>query len=931
MVLRVELLGEVAAYVAGRPVVVGPARQRLVLAALAVDADHVVSLGQLVDRVWGAEPPLRARGVLSSYVSRLRQVLGTSRLVRRSGGYVLVADRSQVDLRRFHDLCDQARGCGDDGRTVELLTEALALWRGDPLTGLDSEWVLAERDRLHQQRRLAERDLTDARLRAGHGDDLVAELFGRVIEHPLDERVAAQYMVALYRDGRAADALEHYRLVRARLRDQLGTDPSTELEALHQRLLDTPAAPFTSPAARQLPLSVSPSVPRQLPAAPRGFTGRVKELAALDDTHGTGPIAVITAIGGAGGIGKTSLALHWAHHHLDRFPDGQLFVDLRGFSPDSDPLAPLTAVRGFLDALGADSTGTLDGLDELAARYRSRVAGKRMLIVLDNAATAEQVAPLLPGTSSCTVLITSRNTLNALLHRYGANHISLAVLDNEEARALLAFRLGDARLTAEPDATAALIRACGRYPLALAIIASRAQTDPGLPLAEVATELGDCGLDALDDADPMASLPEVLSWSFNALTPEQRTTFALLGIAPGTDISLRAAANLTAFPPAQTRKILRQLVDASLLTRHAPDRYVMHDLVRDYATGIACRDFPAEAREAALRRTVDFYLHTAHTAGRLIEPNLPLLQVAVPDASAHPHPLPDATAAMDWFGLEHTNLMAVQRSAAGHSWRRIVWQMAAALSSFHVRRGRCHDELTVWQFALDAVTDGDDPTVRTGVHWHLGGAYQTLNRHEEAIEHLHLALALAEHHHNPTDQGLIHKLLAREWNLLGDSQRGLGHAMQALDLFRPTGPPMLQASAHIHVCWCHILLGDYETARDHCQAALRLIGNTHPGLEAIAEDRLGYIAHHTGHHRQAVRRYRRALTLFRDIGHSSESANTLDNLGHPYKALGEYGQARAVWQEALELYRQQERADDAHRLQQQLATVERSLLSSGPA
>ena len=673
--------------------------------------------------------------------------------------------------------------------------------------------------------------------------------------------------------------------------------------------------------------AIAPSLPRQLPAAPRGFTGRVKELVALEPPTGIvdgDVISVITAIGGAGGIGKTWLALYWAHHNLDRFPDGQLFVDLRGFSPDSDPLDPLAAVRGFLDALGVEQRGNTGGLDELAALYRSRVAGKRMLIVLDNAATADQVAPLLPGTSSCNVLITSRNTLSALLHRYGANHIPLTVLDTDEARTLLALRLGDARLMAEPDATAALVRACGRYPLALAIIASRAQTHPDLRLTEIAAELDDFGLDALDDTDPTASVPGVLSWSLNALTPEQRRVFALLGIAPGSDISLPAAASLTALPLFKTRQILRQLEDVSLLSRRSHDRYLMHDLVRDYATRTAYHDLPTEARNAALRRTVGFYLHTAHTAGRLIEPNLPLLQVDLPGAGADTHPLPDAFAAMGWFGLEHANLMAAQRTAVGHDWHQTVWQLAAALSTFHLRRGHCHDELTVWRAALDAVTEVDDPTVQTGVHWHLGGAYQALNRHEETIEHLHQALVLAEHHHNLTDQGATHKLLSREWNRLGDGQRGLEHSMRALAAFRAVGPPLMEASAHIHVCWCHLVLGDYSTARSHCQAALRLVSDTHPGLKAIAEDRLGYIAHHTGSHHQAVRHYRRALTLFRDIGHSYESANTLDNLGHPYVALGHHSQARAAWQEALELYRQQERADDAHRLQQQLAIIERS-------
>jgi tetratricopeptide (TPR) repeat protein len=664
------------------------------------------------------------------------------------------------------------------------------------------------------------------------------------------------------------------------------------------------------------------ALPRQLPADPRGFAGRARELAALERAAGDeGTIALITAIAGAGGIGKTWLALHWAHTHADRFPDGHLFVDLRGFSPDSAPLDPLTAVRGFLDALGVDPARITGGLAEHAAEYRSQVAGKRMLIVLDNAASTDQVVPLLPGTPTCTVLITSRKALSGLLHRYGAHHLPLDALDENEAQALFARRLGDARLAAEPEATAELILSCGRYPLALAIMAGRAHTHPDIPLTEFAAELRESGIAALDDTDPAASLPTVLSWSLRTLTMEHRTVFGLLGIAPGADIGLPAAASLTALPLARAKKVLRELEEASLLSRGARDRYSMHDLIRGYATATAHHDIPKDTREAALRRLLDFYVHTAHTASRVLEPNRPLIQLDTPLPGTQRHPLPADPVAMAWFDAEHANLLAAQRAAAGDGRHTIVWQLAWPLTTFHTRRGYHHDELAVWRAAVDAAAHLRDPAIRARIHRQLGGAYSLVDCHELAIEHLHQALALAECAGDRRDQGHIHQSLGRAWERRGDDRQALGHAIQALEHFRATGRPALEAGGHTLVGWCRARLGDYDTARVHCQAALRLNDHFSPTLDAANQDSLGYIAHHTGRHHVAVQHYQQAITLFRSLNHVYETANTLDNLGHPLAAIGQDDAARAAWHAALELYRQQKRTHDADRVKRQLETL----------
>ncbi|WP_312878555.1 NB-ARC domain-containing protein [Lentzea indica] len=451
-------------------------------------------------------------------------------------------------------------------------------------------------------------------------------------------------------------------------------------------------------------------VPRQLPAIPSGFVGRTAELdrltAALDLSAG---MLVVSAIGGAGGIGKTWLALTWAHQHLDRFPDGQLFVDLHGFSPAGKPTAPAAAVRGFLDALDVEPSRIPTDLPAQAALYRSLVVGRRMLIVLDNAATTDQVTPLLPGSPTCTVLVTGRRRLASLIDRHGAHHLTLGTLTWDEAHALLTARLGVDRVAAEPEAVEELVGLCGGFPLALSITARTAATHPTVALAEVAAELRELGLEMLDHHDdPAASLPTVLSWSLHRLTDTQRVVFALLGIAPGPDTTLPAVTALTDLPAAAARRALTALEEASLLDRGPGGRYAMHDLVRAYATTTA-HALPDEVREAALVRVSDFHLHTVHAADRLLEPHRPLLHPEPPACGVHPHPLPDATAAMAWLAAEHPTLLATQHTAATLGRHAVVWHLAQALDSFHARRGHHHDLLAVWRAAADAAAPPTRP------------------------------------------------------------------------------------------------------------------------------------------------------------------------------------------------------------------------------
>ncbi|RKT54414.1 AfsR/SARP family transcriptional regulator [Saccharothrix australiensis] len=941
MAVEFGLLGEVTAHVDGRAVDPGPARQRCVLAALAVDVGRAVPVERLVERVWGPDAPRRGRTTLHTYLSRLRRALddaapGSVDIVLRSGGYALVVDQADpaVDLDRFRALCGRARGGGD---AVALLTEALALWRGEALAGLTGQWVEAERERLRQERLAVQHDLVDARLRAGQGGELVAELSARAEQHPLDERVAAQYLLALYRGGRQADALEHYRRMRARLAEELGTDPGPALQDLHRRILAAdPTLADATGRTGSAGADGPPVVPHQLPAAPGLFTGRVTELAALDrtladaagdgrsdasrDPSAPGATVVISAIGGAGGIGKTWLALAWAHRWAERFPDGQLFVDLRGFSPTGPPMAPDEAVRGFLDALGADPDRLPTDPDARAARYRSLVADKRMLLVLDNAATADQVVPLLPGTDSCAVVITSRNRLAGLIARHGARPLHLDVLTGAESRQLLVARLGAERVAAEEPAVADLIGLCGGFPLALGLIAARAVAEPHLPLAETVAELREFGLDALDSEDPTGSLPTVLSWSLHRLTDEQRTAFALLGIAPGPDIGLPAAVHLTGQPEARTLKDLRALEGHFLLDRRPHGRYAMHDLVRAYAATTARDHLPDPVRRSALERVVDFYLHTAHAADQLLNPHRQPIRLDPPSPGTHPAAPRDLSDALAWLDTHHHHLLAAQRTAAEHHRHHAVWQLAWSLYSFHQRRGHVHDNLAVWQAALHAAEHLSDPTTGILAHRYLGTALVWLDRNEEGTEHLHQALASARQHHDAFHQAVTHHDLSTAWERRGDDRQALEHARHALDLHRALGNPVWEARALNAVGWYAARLGDYDTARDHCQAALALFRSHHdPHGEAATQDSLGWIDHNAGHHHdRAVAHYHEALALFRALGDTYEVANTLDRLGHLHTMLGHHDQAGAAWREALQLYREQDRHPDAERVQRQL-------------
>jgi len=925
-----RLLGPIEVWFDDKRIDLGYPRQRTLLAILLIDANRLVTVDSLIDRTWGDHPPATARDTLYGDMSKLRRALTPApdlRLLRQPGGYLINTQPETIDLHRFRQLVITAHRTADDEATAALLDEALALWHGEPFADLDNTWLTTLRTSLNDEKHTATLDRNDAQLRLGRHTHLLTHLATAAADHPLDERLAAQYMLALHRGNRPAEALRHYQHTRRRLADELDADPGPELQELHNEILRNDTRPHTTtPPPTPAPAPARPLTPRQLPAYAPHFVGRTRELRrlteVLDSAGDTGGTVVISAIAGAGGIGKTWLALRWAHENTDRFPDGQLFVDLRGFTPNGDPMTPRTAVRGFLDGLRVDPDRIPADLDAQTALYRSLVADKRMLIVLDNAADTTQVTPLLPGGPTCTVIVTSRRRLTGLITGHHAHHVPLDVLTDTEARHLLCVRLGAERVAAEPDAVDTLLACCAGFPLALGIVVGRALAYPDFPLSVLAAELADttAALGALDEGDAATSLPAVLSWSVRALTTEQARVFALVGIAPSQDIGLPATAALTALSTKQARAVLRELENASLVQQHTPGRYRMHDLIRRYAADQADRELCAEARTAASRRLVDFYLRTAHAGDRLLYPQRDPIDIG-PSAGGTPLASSDAKEALHWFDVEYPCLVAAQQLAATHGWDTAVWQLAWTLDTFHYRR-HLHDRVACWRAGLAAVQRLGDSANQVRAHRHLGDAYARTGNYGEGLHHLTRALELAEKTDDQRAQAHTHFNLSWAWNEQGDGRQALVHITAALRLFQALGDPVGEADALNAAGWVAAHLGLHEQAQDACERALTLARHHHHDeIEANALDSLGYIAHHNGRHTRAIAYYHQALDLFRELRDAYNEADTLANLGHAHAACAQHAEARAAWHEALALYRRQSRTANAERLERELAEL----------
>ncbi|WP_069164683.1 AfsR/SARP family transcriptional regulator [Nocardia altamirensis] len=944
--MEFRLLGGVEAFHDGRPIDIGHARQQCVLAVLLIEVDTVVTVDQLVDRVWGVHVSPRARNTLHTYITRLRRCLavadGEVKIVRRAGTYRLAVAPLAVDLHRFRHLITQAGG-SDDRQAMALYEQALGLWRGEPFSSLDTPWINSVGAALAAERLSAELQHTDVQLRCGKHANLVAGLTTRAAERPLDERLSGQLMLALYRNGRQADALRHYQQIRRQLADELGADPGPALQRLHQQILTADPA-LTIPGA--VAVSSALPVPRQLPAMPQLFAGRVRERAVLTEfitAHANaGGTVVISAIGGIGGIGKTWLALYWAHQNAHRYPDGQLFVNLRGFDPAGPPVDPAVAVRGFLEALGVAPAAVPQDFDSRTALYRSLIADKRMLVVLDNAIDSAQVAPLLPGNPATAVVITSRNAMPALIAGHSARSLSLSTLADDEARHLLIGHLGAERVAAEPSAVTELVDHCAGLPLALGIIAARAASHPALSLATLAAEIRDSAtrLDAMDTGELSVSLRAVFSWSYHTLPPDAARAFGLLGLAPGSDISQEAVADLTALTTQQTRTLLRELETACLIQQSEPGRYRMHDLLRLYATEQADTDIPAEARHAALGRLIDFALHTAYAAAKRLDPNQPPMQLAKP-ADCHPYSMESEAAALAWLDTERANLLAVAAYAADNGWPTHTGQLSPVLWRYLDVRGHYDSALDLHTRALaaDRVTGNRALASHTLVvlgllHWRSGlyeralGFYEeglascravgirmlegyalygsgltcaSLGRFTQARNHYQDALALAGELGVGELEADARHGLAMIYRRLGRYEEGLAELDRAVPLARGARVRDLQGRTIHGIGQIYERMGRFEEALTHLDEALAIgRGGSRP-LECYALCTLGATYQGMGDHAKASTHLNEAFDIARETGSLHLQTNALTGLGHLALATADPDQARTHYETALTL------------------------------
>jgi transcriptional regulator with XRE-family HTH domain/tetratricopeptide (TPR) repeat protein len=657
------------------------------------------------------------------------------------------------------------------------------------------------------------------------------------------------------------------------------------------------------------------SGPRQLPASPTLFAGRQTEVAELTAMLGRTASVVIA---GTGGVGKTWLALHWANQESPRFPDGQLYVNLRGFDPSGRPMNAETALRGFLEGVGVQPSEQPTELDAQAALYRSLLAGRRMLVLIDNAVDSAQVVPLLPGSGS-TVIVTSRNQLTGLVAAHGARRLTLDALPKEDSTALLAARLGADRLAAEPDAAAQLVDSCAGMPLALGIVAGRAQAHPEFPLAALADELRETRLNALDEDDELASVRAVLSWSTTPLKPPMSRLFALLGIAPGPDIGVQAAAALNGQSVVDTRRLLRVLEQVSLVQQHVPGRYRMHDLVRLYA---AEQTLPQAEREAALGRLVSYHTSGAHAVNQLLFPHRApavITHAAAPPLEYSP---PDADAAWAWFRAENASLMAGARLAMGMGWPAAAWQQAWCLAPLRARQGFLHDDHEAWRMALAAAEQIGDTAGRGLALCGLGFADLHLSDYENAVVHQRQAVDLLASTDRDMEQAIAHSALSNALRPLDRLPEGLVHARRSLELLEPLGNPVLTAQALSQVGEHQVAMGETVIGRATLERALAVF-REHGDIDsaAITLSTIAKSLRQEGQLAAALPICHEVLALYAAVGNHAYLGVVHDSIGDILLAMGDRGGAAQSWRLAIELRVAHHQLTEAKSIERKLAEL----------
>jgi DNA-binding SARP family transcriptional activator/tetratricopeptide (TPR) repeat protein len=930
--LSVNLLGQLEARRGDRPVALPRGRSGVLLAALALSAGRAVSLEALQDHVWGERLPQSAKASLHSHVLRLRRILGAEAIRTAHSGYLLDVVPDQVDVLRFRRLAAEAAGLQDAVKSRDMLAAALSLWRGEPLEGVYSDTLHRDvatplvEERLTVIQRRIELDLSHGR----HGD-LVAELRELTGRWPMRETLWEQLMTALSAAGRKADALDAYHEVRGLLSEQLGVDPSGELQDLYHRIL-TEAPPGTGPArlagdggepAPGPPADGTPAKPGQdaqaavctaggwrarndLPGDTADFTGRDRELSALlsalsgrDEAART---VLVSAVDGMAGVGKTALAVHAARLLADRYPDGQLFIDLHGHTPGRDATDPADALDSLLRAIGVPGESIPRTLDSRAGLWRAELAGRRVLVLLDNAATAAQVRPLIPGAAGCLVLITSRRRLTTL---DGARTLSLDVLPPGDALDLFAAVAGPGRAAAEPGAAHEVLRLCGYLPLAIRISAARLAARSAWTVGYLAERLSDQGerLAELSTAD--RSVAAAFAVSYQQLAACGRRLFRRLGLHAGPDFDAYLAAAIGAVTLAEARRGLDDLVDAHLLQEPAPGRYRFHDLLRDHARAAALECDPGAARSEAIGRALDYHLHMAHEADSLLQPGriVHVPELAHPPAST---PLLAGRAdALSWCDREYANLMSAISYASAHSWHGHAWMLPRSMWFYFYTRRHMQDWIDSHRLALTAASRLHDDAARAQTLQRLGIAYWHAGHHAEAADCQRQALGLFRSAGDRAGEAAVLSILGQVHLFAGRYPQGLGLLCAATDIYDEVDDGRGRAVTAYHVAGVYWRLGRYSEARDRYRealAAFRLLGDGR--YEGASLGGLGVVYEYLGQTMKALGHQQRALRLWLEAGDRVGEAGALNDLGNVYRQLGRPAEARDHHHQALSLLRQ---------------------------
>lgn len=925
---RFGLLGSLEVVRDGVAVVVPALKQRIALATLLLQANQHVSFDQLAEHMWdGRETPDDVRAAVTTHIGRLRRTLlrpgDDHQLIHtRDEGYVLKLTPVGLDVTVFLDLVKRAKRAGqtgDEADEADLLQRALDLWRGPALADVPSEslhrhHVLV----LNEQRVQALERWFELALRSGHHDEIVVKLKAATSAHPLRERLWAQLMLALYRSGLQAEALKAYHTVGNVLRQELGVDPSDELRTLHHDILTGNRTLLIPPRASSVAVGLgqsevgaqrrraigstsAPSAvpPQQLPPDIAHFTGRLAQLATLEKllpvSGGQPPRPII--LNGTAGVGKTTLAVHWAHLARDHFPDGQLYLDLRGFGPDG-PVEPAAAVELLLRALGVVAEQLPTELEARSGLLRTLMAGRRMLILLDNVRDEAQVRPLLPGGESQT-LITSRSQLRGMIAREGAFRVTLDVFSPDEAHSLLAVLLDEGRLRAAPRAEMELSELCSRLPLALSIAAANLDANPHLNLNDYVSELREGNrLFALEAGnDQAAAVRATLDLSYAALSEPQRKLFRLLGLVPGVDFTAEATAALVGCSNAEARRRLDMLASFHLIRLHGPGRYTFHDLLRLYATEHALSDeTPDELREAR-QRLYNWHLHSVLAAARLLHPHWVRLPPPPLMSAVTPAAFDTQERAVAWLEEEATNLVAMIHDASGGAQREIVWQLTDALRGHFWMSRRLEDWLSCAQAALAAAIAAGDRAAEAVIQLSLANVQTFHDRPELSMQAYARALSLAEEIAWLDCQNFALAGLANVHLRLGYPQQAVEHLNRALTRRTDRDHGLQSHLNNLAVAYNH--LGQLELALDYLGQAMQLYD-----ISAVHLCNMGEVKHGLGRLHEAAQHLHDGLALSRQSGDRGVELECLVllaavhcDLGHYPKTVELAGQALAMSQE----------------------------------